>query len=156
MNSNPLHYPNKVLLAAVAVFCLLQAGASHAETAAVAGIVKKKEGSVEILRAGKSIPVELGSQILAGDVLKTSKDSHVGVMLKDETRMSVGPNSQMSLDRYSYNADTHAGGILVSVLKGTFAMISGLVVKNNPTNSQIKTPTSTAGIRGTRFVVEVP
>jgi hypothetical protein len=153
MNLNPLLHSNKMLLATVTAFCLLQAGASHAE--AVAGIVKKKEGSVEILRAGKTIPVELGTEIQAGDLLKTSKDSHVGMMLKDETRMSVGPNSQMALDRYSYNADTHAGGILVSVFKGTFAMISGLVVKNNPTNSQIKTPTSTAGIRGTSFVVEV-
>ena len=35
-------------------------------------------------------------------------------------------------------------------------MISGLVVKHNPTNSKIKTPTATAGIRGTSFVVEVP
>jgi hypothetical protein len=62
----------------------------------------------------------------------------------------------MALDRYSFNADTYAGNIFVNVIKGTFAMISGLVVKNNPANSQIKTPTSTAGIRGTSFVVEVP
>jgi hypothetical protein len=77
-------------------------------------------------------------------------------MLKDETRMAVGPSSQMALDRYSFNPETHSGGILVNVIKGTFAMISGLVVKYNPDNAQIKTPTSTAGIRGTSFVVEVP
>ncbi|NVO07003.1 MAG: FecR domain-containing protein [Rhodoferax sp.] len=147
---------NKLLLATVATGCLLMAGASFADTATVAGVVKKKEGTVEIVRAGKTIPVEVGTTIEPGDLVKTSKDSSVGLMLKDETRMSVGPNSQMALDRYAFNADTYAGNIFVNVIKGTFAMISGLVVKNNPSSSQIKTPTSTAGIRGTSFVVEVP
>jgi hypothetical protein len=145
----------KWLLASVAVCLLLATGAAFAAEP-VAGIVKKKEGTVEIVRAGKSIAVEVGTEILPGDLVKTGKDSSVGLMLKDETRMSVGPSSQMALDRYSFNPETNSGGILVNVIKGTFAMISGLVVKNNPNNSQIKTPTSTAGIRGTSFVVEVP
>lgn len=154
MHSNQRWGYKKLLLATLVASGFLIAGASHADT--VAGVVKKKEGTVEVLRAGKSIPVELGSTIEAGDVIRTGKGSSVGLMLKDETRMAVGPSSQMALDRYSFNSDTYSGNILVSVLKGTFAMISGLVVKHNPASSQIKTPTSTAGIRGTSFVVEVP
>jgi hypothetical protein len=45
---------------------------------------------------------------------------------------------------------------LVNVNKGTFAMISGLVAKNNPTAAQVTTPTSTAMVRGSSFAVEVP
>lgn len=147
--------PSKtLLLAALAAGCLLFSGASHAQ--AVAGIVKKKEGTVEIVRGGQSIPVEIGSKVQAGDTLKTSKDSSVGLMLKDESRMSLGPNAQVSLDKFGFNANTYSGNIFISVVKGTFAMISGLVVKNNPANSLVKTPTATAGIRGTTFVVEVP
>ena len=149
------HLPAKrVLLASLAVLCLVATGASYAQS--VAGVVKKKEGTVEIVRNGKSIPVEIGSTVEAGDTVKTSKDSAVGLMLKDSSRMSLGPNSEMSLDKFGFNANTYSGNLLVSVVKGTFAMISGLVVKNNPANSMIKTPTSTAGIRGTTFVVEVP
>ena len=143
----------RLLLAALST--LLMAGSCRAEET-VAGIIKKKEGQVEIVRAGKSFAAEVGSTILPGDVLKTAKGSSVGVMLKDETRMAVGPGSQMALDRYAFNAETKEGNILVNVVKGTFSMISGLVVKHNPTNSKIKTPTATAGIRGTSFVVEVP
>jgi hypothetical protein len=145
----------KLVLATLATAGLLIAGTCHAEEA-VAGVIKKKQGHVEIVRAGKSIAAEVGTTVQAGDVVKTSKDSNVGIMLKDETRMAVGPASQMALDRYTFNANTYEGNIFVNVLKGTFAMISGLVVKNNPNSSQIKTPTSTAGIRGTSFVVEVP
>ena len=147
-------HSRKFMLAAVAAGCLLVAGTSSAQN--IAGVVKKKEGSVEIVREGKTLTVEVGTKVQAGDLVKTANDSSVGVMLKDQSRMSLGANSQFSLDKYGFNADTYAGNIFVSVLKGTFAMISGLVVKNNPTNSTIKTPTSTAGIRGTTFVVEVP
>lgn len=150
---NTLHTP-KFVLAAVAAACLLGASASHAQT--VAGIIKKQQGAVEIVRDGKSIPAEIGTKVMAGDLLKTNKDSSVGLMLKDETRMSIGANSQMALDRFSFDASTYSGNLFINVIKGTFAMISGLVVKNNPTSTQVKTPTSTAGIRGTHFVVEVP
>ena len=141
------------VFAALAAASLLGAAASHAE---VAGVIKKQQGAAEILRDGKTIPVAVGTEVMAGDTLKTSTGGSVGLMLKDETRMSVGANSQMALDRFKFDANTYNGNMLVSVTKGTFAMISGLVVKNNPNTTQVKTPTSTAGIRGTYFVVDVP
>jgi len=145
---------SKLFLTVFAATCLMATANASAE--GVAGVVKKKQGSVEIVRDGKAIPVEVGTVVHAGDTLKTDKDSSVGLMLKDESRMSMGPSSQMALDKFGFNANTYSGNIFISVIKGTFAMISGLVVKNNPANSMVKTPTSTAGIRGTTFVIEVP
>jgi hypothetical protein len=144
----------KVTLLAIATSFLLFTQASYAQ--AIAGVVKNKEGAVQIVRGTTTLPVEVGTQVRAGDVLKTAKDSSVGLMLKDETRMALGPNSQVALDKFGFSADTYAGNIFVNVLKGTMAMITGLVIKNNPANSTIKTPTSTAGIRGTTLVVDVP
>jgi tRNA-binding EMAP/Myf-like protein len=46
--------------------------------------------------------------------------------------------------------------MLVNVNKGTFAMVSGLVAKNNPTAVQVRTPTAVATISGNSFAVEVP
>jgi hypothetical protein len=77
-------------------------------------------------------------------------------MLKDETRMSLGANSQIALEKFSFDANTYAGSLLVNVNKGTLAMVSGLVAKNNPTAAQVKTPTATAAVRGSSFAVEVP
>ena len=67
----------------------------------------------------------------------------------------MGANSQAALEKFAFNADSQKGGMTVSVVKGTLSMISGLLVKTNPDQVLIKTPTSTAGIRGTYFVVEV-
>jgi hypothetical protein len=144
----------KLVPAALAVSCLLVVGSVQAET--TAGVVKKKVGSVEIIRGGASLPVEIGTRLQVGDVIKTSQNSGVGVMLKDETRMSLGANGQVALEKFSFDANTYAGSLLVNVNKGTFAMISGLVAKNNPTAAQVTTPTSTAMVRGSSFAVEVP
>lgn len=142
--------------ALIVLAATLSGGQVFSAETAVAGVIKKNEGTVEIIRDGKTIPAGVGTQVMAGDVLKTSAGSTAGVMLKDETRISVGANSQVGLDKFAFNADTNKGNMLVSIAKGTFAMISGLVVKNNPGAAQVKTPTTTAGVRGTSFVVEVP
>lgn len=138
----------------LACACLMSTGAVLAQSEA--GVVKKSQGSVLILREGKNIPASVGTKVMAGDVLRTADASSAGVMLKDETRISLGANSQVTLDKYVFNANSHTGGMLVSVFKGTLMMISGLLVKTNPGAVTVKTPTATAGIRGTEFIVEVP
>jgi hypothetical protein len=143
-----------VVRTALAMSCLLAIGLVHAET--IAGVVKKKVGTVEIVRAGVPVPVEIGTRVQAGDVIKTSPNSGVGLMLKDETRMSLGANGQVSVEKFSFDANTYAGNLLVNVNKGTLAMVSGLLAKNNPTAVQVKTPTAIAAVRGSSFAVEVP
>lgn len=133
--------------------CLVSTGAAWAQN--VAGVVKKSNGNVLILREGKSIPAMVGTKVMAGDVLRTADASSAGVMMKDESRLSLGPNSQVVVDKFGFNADSHAGGMFISVLKGTLTMITGLLVKN-PGAVTVKTPTTTAGVRGTQFIVDVP
>lgn len=145
-------FTSKVVIATSVA--LLACSAGYAQT--VAGVIKNNEGSVEIVRGGKTIPAKVGTKLEPGDILKTSKDSSAGVMLKDETRIALGSNSQVALDKFAFNPNTNQGSMVVNIVKGTFAMISGLLVKSNPASTQIKTPTATAGVRGTYFVVEVP
>ncbi len=139
---------------AMAVYCLLGSGFVHAEMEA--GVVKKLVGAVEIVRGGAPVAVAIGTRVQVGDVVKTSPNGGVGLMLKDESRMSLGANSQMTLEKFSFDANTYAGSLLVNVKKGSFAMVSGLVAKNSPTAAQVKTPTATATVRGSTFAVEVP
>lgn len=138
----------------VACICLVSSGAALAQN--VAGVVKKSQGNVLIQRDSKTFPAEIGTKVLTGDVLRTSEASSTGVMLKDETRISLGPNSQVTLDKYGFNANSNSGNMFLSVFKGTLMMITGLMVKSSPGAVVVKTPTSTAGVRGTQFIVDVP
>ena len=69
MQTNTQVRLSKLLRAVLTMSCLLLAGTGHAE-GAVAGVIKKKEGNVEIVRGGKSMPAEVGATIQAGDVFK--------------------------------------------------------------------------------------
>ncbi len=140
----------KIILIALSALCVTVYAGDHA------GVVKNTEGVVEVTHEGTTSVAQIGTKIYPGDVIKTSKNSNVGIMMKDDSRMSLGGNSRISLDRFSFNANTNEGNIAINMVKGTFAMISGLLVKHSPESATIKTPTSTAGIRGTYFVVEVP
>jgi hypothetical protein len=136
------------------VVSLATSGAVLAQN--VAGVIKTSQGNVQILREGRSIPAPVGADVMAGDTLRTTGESSAGVMLKDDTRVSLGPNSQLVLDRFAFNANTNEGDMLVSILKGTLRMVSGLLVKANPEQVRLKTPTATIGVRGTDFIVDVP
>lgn len=144
------------LPAALALACLAALPLAPAAAQETAGVVKIARGDVRIQRADQTLAAGVGTTVLAGDVLRTGSESSAGVTLKDDTRVALGANSQVSLDKYAFNANTHEGNLLVSIFKGTLMMISGLLVKSNPAAARLKTPNATIGIRGTEFIVEVP
>lgn len=120
-----------------------------------AGTVKSVAGTTSVERQGKLVPLAVGDRIVAGDRLVSGKDSRLAVTLRDDTLISAGPDSQLLLKDFSFNPATQDGNIVVSVLRGVTAMVSGLVAKTNSQAMRVTTPTSTIGIRGTEFIVEV-
>lgn len=120
-----------------------------------AGMVKTLRGSVSVDRAGAQQAATLGMPVFSGDRLRTGADSSVGVTLRDDTRLAAGPDSSLLVSDFTFNSTTQEGNLLVSFLKGTFNVITGLIVKQNPANANFKTPTLSLGVRGTEFLVEV-
>jgi len=120
-----------------------------------AGTVKSINGTVTVERSGKAIPVSVGDKVLPKDKLLSGKESSIGLTLRDDTLMSMGANSQLVLSEFSFDPATQNGSLLISVLRGVTAMVSGLVAKANPQAMRVTTPSSTIGIRGTEFIVVV-
>jgi hypothetical protein len=135
---------------------LFLCGLSVAQAQESAGTIKTLQGEVNITRQGKKLPATVGMNVMPGDRIAAGANSSAGVMLRDDTRFAVGPNSQLALTSYAFNPNTNEGNLIIDILKGTLGMISGLIVKANPNAAVLKTPTSTIGIRGTEFVIEVP
>lgn len=121
-----------------------------------AGLVKKVSGTVRIERGGTAVPVQVGTFVMNGDRIVTDADSSVGLTLLDDTLLSAGPSSVISLNHFAFNSTTNDGGMSLQILKGTLRAITGLIARNSPAAVEVKTPTTTIGIRGTDFIVEVP
>jgi hypothetical protein len=126
-----------------------------AAAAGEAGTIKIIKGNVSIDRAGKRAPVTVGDRVMSADRVITGADSAVGITLRDNTRLTAGPNSVVSLDKYSFDSTTHAGELDASVKKGTLSVVSGKLAAAAPEKVSFRTPTATLGVRGTDFVIEV-
>jgi len=64
----------------------------------------------------------------------------------------VGPSSRLELRQFSFDSTTHEGNLVVSLLRGSLRMVTGLLGKR-PDGIRVDTQTATIGIRGTDFIV---
>lgn len=136
-----------ILLLLVTLWC-------PAMAAEEAGTVKTVKGTVSVERGGEKIPIAVGGRLFASDRVVTGAESSVGITLRDNTMLSAGPNSVLSLDKFSYNATTHAGAVDATLKRGTLGVISGKIAKADADSVRFRTPTMTLGVRGTEFVIE--
>lgn len=126
-----------------------------AAVAADVGEIKTASGSAQLERGGQRLPVSAGMPVQQSDKLVTGADGAIGVTFTDNSLLSIGPNSVLTIDRYVFDSTTHAGQFDTSLSKGTLAVISGKIVKQSPEAMRVRTPSSIMGVRGTEFAVRV-
>lgn len=128
---------------------------SHLALAEGIGKIKVLSGEVTIERSGKTIPATLGAPVYQMDRIVTGKDGSIGLLFEDDSRLSAGPDSTLSLDQFSFDNATHDGNFDVSMKKGTLSVISGKLVQKSPGALKVKTPAAILAVRGTEFSVKV-
>jgi hypothetical protein len=122
-------------------------------SAAEIGQIKIAKGDVAIERKGQTMPARVGMRLETADVLKTGADGSVGVTMADNSLLSAGPNSILSLDRFDYDPTTNQGRFDTQLQKGSLSVISGRMAKQSPDAMTVRTPSAILGVRGTEFVV---
>lgn len=132
----------------LAALCLADVAAG-----AEIGQIKTAKGQVTIERDGRTLPAAVGTRLQSADVVKTGADSSVGITMDDDTLLSAGAGSVLSLDRYAFEPTTGQGRFDASLNRGTLAVISGRIAKASPDAMTVRTPTAILGVRGTEFVV---
>lgn len=119
------------------------------------GSIKTFKGDVSIVRAGAVLPVELGAAVFQKDLLKTGADGSMGIIMKDDTTLSLGSNSELALKEYTFEPKESHFSVVLRILKGTFIYVSGVIGKLAPDSIRIETPDSTIAVRGTRIMIKV-
>jgi hypothetical protein len=119
------------------------------------GRIKVSNGQVAIERNGHAIAGAVGTRLEALDIIKTGADGSVGVTMSDNSLLSAGPNSILSLDRYDFDPTTNQGRFESQLQKGSLAVISGRIAKQDPAAMIVRTPSAILGVRGTEFALTV-
>jgi FecR protein len=119
------------------------------------GSVKSVHGGAIILRGPVSIPVKEGAHLLLNDLLQTSHDGAIGAILQDGTRLSLGPDTELKIDRFVYQPADGKFGLLIRLTRGAMAYISGKIAQFSPGSVSVETPEAVLGLRGTEFIVSI-
>lgn len=133
-------------LAGAGVICLY-ALTTPMQAATPIGKVFAKSGSPSATGPGGSRMLLAGSPVYEDDRIKTG-NGNVQILFVDDTKLVVGPNSTLLIDRFLMRGGNRARKFSVNALRGTFRFISGNSAKNA---YDIKTANATIGIRGTGF-----
>lgn len=134
-----------------ALFCLV---AVPAFAQSYAGLVKTSKGSTFVERSGTRVDLAPGAQLFQGDRVITGADGYLGVTMRDDTLLTLGPGTTLNLDTYAFDPKTHDGNFLASLSKGMLSVVTGLIARRSPESFIVKTRISTMGVRGTEFIVE--
>jgi len=142
-------------VAAAVVLALLTVPASAAEPQQSAGQIKVVSGAAFIVRGNTVLPATIGQRVFEADKVRTGSDGRLGITLKDDTRFSLGPNSEVHLNRFAYAPSEGRIGLALNVVRGVAAYVSGRIAKLSPDAVKLETPGAIVGVRGTTLALSV-
>ena len=130
-------------------------GPARAQTP-IAGRVKTVAGQAWLAGPGGArTALEVGTSVASGDSIETGADGSVGITFRDETRISIGPDSQVTIDEFLFAPEEDELSFAARVARGTMLYVSGAIARLAPERVTVATPEGTVGIRGTTFLVRV-
>lgn len=139
----------------VLAMIVLTATPVFAQQASPAGHIKTVTGAAYIVRQASTLAAKPGEPVFATDALRTGGDGAVGITLMDDTRVSLGPSSEVRLERFVYAPGEGGLGMVLNFVRGVAAYVSGRMAKLAPDAIRLETPAAIVGVRGTTVAVRV-
>lgn len=119
------------------------------------GQIKTVKGAVVIVRGGQELRATSGAPLQQADHVVTRADAAAGITFADNSMISLGPDSELDISRFSFGAKTEPDALEATLHHGTLSAVSGKIVAKSPEAMKIRTPTTILGVRGTEFFVQV-
>jgi len=144
-------------LGALAAFLALALHIPVPAFAGPAGEITHVSGAVMAQKAdGQSRILSVKSTVNEGDVVATADNSYARVKFSDGSEAVLRPASQVKIDRFNFEEQKpQSDGMVLSLLKGGFRSVTGLLGRRNPAAVRVATPSATIGIRGTTFTAQI-
>ena len=142
-----------VLWAALAVGVVAPAPGASAQVSGAAlpasiGLAAKVVREVKGKRGSIVRQIALKDEIFQNERIETGPGAAAGILLRDNTKISLGPKSSLVLDEFVFDPMPNKRKVVMNAVNGVFRFVSG----NSPSRAyQVKSGSATLGIRGTSF-----
>jgi hypothetical protein len=97
--------------------------------------------------------LRIGVDVQANELITTNANDRAHLLFLDGSSLTVGPNAQLTIDRFVFDPNTKTGELAINASKGVLRLVGGKISKNGPI--VITTPASTVGIRGGITILDV-
>ena len=143
-----MHSHQWTLASVLTILFAMQSGASNAEPRI--GTAASTRPNVEAVGVGSTQTLSAGSEIYANQTVRTGNRGMADLVFLDKTNLSVGPTSEVRLDKFVYDPTGSSGSVVLQATRGAFRFVTGSQAKHA---YQVSTPHGTLGVHGT--VVEL-
>ncbi|HMK40943.1 MAG TPA: FecR domain-containing protein [Methyloceanibacter sp.] len=123
-------------------------GAAHADKVGVAAAVNPDAFSS--LSGSPQTQLNIGKSIFFNERINTTTSGLVQVLLVDGSTFTVGPGSDLVIDRFVYDPNKKSGEVVASFSKGVMRFVGGKISKNEG-GVVVNTPSGALAIRGGMF-----
>jgi hypothetical protein len=86
-----------------------------------------------------------GSTVYSKELIRTGDAGVADLRFHDNSNLSVGPKSNVRLDKFVYDPNKSGGSVAVEATRGSFRFVTG---SQGAGSYHVKTPYGTLGIRG--------
>jgi hypothetical protein len=149
--SAPPPAPACLCWAAIALAFCLAVGPIRVAEAANAEIGKADKVVNQVFRGGLLNRLQPDADVFQSEQITTRKDSATELQFADGSRLAIGADAEILLDRMVYDPDKSGLGGVARMTKGALRFVGG----GAKVGLTIETQAVTIGVRGTRFSLYV-
>jgi len=115
--------------------------------ASVVGSVSRVQNQAQVGSANAA----LGTSVHMGDALQTGANARLEITFVDDTRLTLGENARVVIDRYVYNPDRSIGAMALKSTRGALRFATGKINQMDQKTVTVSTPAAALAVRGTEF-----
>src|SRR5258708_20903025 len=96
----------------------------------------------------------IGQSVVFNERISTGQDGQTQLLFLDESSMSIGPNSDLTIDQFVYDPKTGSGKLAMSATRGLLRYVGGKLSKQEDAVT-LRSATATLAVRGGAFIAQV-
>jgi hypothetical protein len=100
---------------------------------------------------GSTTPAASGTPVHMNDRLRTGANARLEVTFNDNSKLTLGENANVVIDRYVYNPNKSSAQVVLNATQGALRFAGGKIEQMNQKNIVVNTPNAALAVRGTHF-----
>jgi trimeric autotransporter adhesin len=103
---------------------------------------------------GAARKLVIGQDVVFNERIATQAEGQTQLLFVDESSMTVGPNSDLTIDQFVYDPKSGGGKLAMSATKGLLRFVGGKLSKQDE-GVTLRTNSATLAIRGGAFIANI-